>query len=100
MPFWPRSVLAELMLPDGAHNRDQDWTLFFLNQPIPESARLRQQPAAAKTDVKKGPVLECYVYIYTESSQGWEMLGDDKRKIRLDQDAIVILDTDRTMYAS
>ena len=28
----PGSVLAELMLPDGAHNRDHDWTIFFLNQ--------------------------------------------------------------------
>jgi len=24
------------MLPDGAHNRDQDWTIFFLNQALPE----------------------------------------------------------------
>jgi len=30
------SILAELMLPDGAHNRDQDWTIFFLNQALPE----------------------------------------------------------------
>ncbi|KAI8816280.1 docking domain of Afi1 for Arf3 in vesicle trafficking-domain-containing protein [Fimicolochytrium jonesii] len=25
-------VLAELMLPDGAHLRDEDWTMFLLNQ--------------------------------------------------------------------
>ncbi|KAF9585446.1 hypothetical protein BGW38_002360 [Lunasporangiospora selenospora] len=25
-------VLAELMLPDGAHLRSEDWTIFFLNQ--------------------------------------------------------------------
>ncbi|KAI8461707.1 docking domain of Afi1 for Arf3 in vesicle trafficking-domain-containing protein [Phakopsora pachyrhizi] len=25
-------VLAELMLPDGAHDRNEDWTVFFLNQ--------------------------------------------------------------------
>jgi hypothetical protein len=25
-------TLAELMLPDGAHLRENDWTLFFLNQ--------------------------------------------------------------------
>ena len=30
------SILAELMLPDGAHNREQDWTVFFLNQNMPE----------------------------------------------------------------
>ena len=28
------SMLAELMLPDGAHLREEDWTMFFLNQPI------------------------------------------------------------------
>eukprot|EP01112_Ceratiomyxa_fruticulosa_P006401 TRINITY_DN171_c0_g1_i4.p1 TRINITY_DN171_c0_g1~~TRINITY_DN171_c0_g1_i4.p1 ORF type:complete len:741 (+),score=159.44 TRINITY_DN171_c0_g1_i4:381-2603(+) len=26
------SLLAEFMLPDGAHKRDDDWTLFFLNR--------------------------------------------------------------------
>ncbi|KAJ3053403.1 hypothetical protein HK097_004379, partial [Rhizophlyctis rosea] len=26
------AVLAELMLPDGAHLREEDWTMFFLNQ--------------------------------------------------------------------
>ncbi|CAG8498080.1 7464_t:CDS:10 [Ambispora gerdemannii] len=28
-------LLAELMLPDGAHLRPEDWTVFFLNQTIP-----------------------------------------------------------------
>ncbi|RKP15044.1 docking domain of Afi1 for Arf3 in vesicle trafficking-domain-containing protein [Piptocephalis cylindrospora] len=28
-------VLAELMLPDGAHLREEDWTVFFLNQQAP-----------------------------------------------------------------
>jgi hypothetical protein len=26
------STLAELMLPDGAHLRQEDWTIFYLNQ--------------------------------------------------------------------
>lgn len=25
-------MLAELMLPDGTHTRDQDWTIFFLHK--------------------------------------------------------------------
>ncbi|KAJ2161069.1 hypothetical protein GGF46_001740 [Coemansia sp. RSA 552] len=29
------SHLAELMLPDGAHARESDWTMFFLNQKAP-----------------------------------------------------------------
>ncbi|KAJ1650735.1 hypothetical protein IWQ61_008536 [Dispira simplex] len=28
-------MLAELMLPDGAHMRENDWTIFFLNQEVP-----------------------------------------------------------------
>ncbi|RKO93362.1 docking domain of Afi1 for Arf3 in vesicle trafficking-domain-containing protein [Blyttiomyces helicus] len=28
-------ILAELMLPDGAHVREEDWTMFFLNQRAP-----------------------------------------------------------------
>jgi hypothetical protein len=32
------SVLAELMLPDGAHLRTEDWTVFFLNQNIQEAS--------------------------------------------------------------
>lgn len=30
--FLDRSLLAEHMLPDGAHDRPQDWTTFYLNQ--------------------------------------------------------------------
>lgn len=30
------SVLSELMLPDGAHLRAEDWTIFCLNQTIPD----------------------------------------------------------------
>lgn len=30
--FLASSLLAELMLPDGAHQRTEDWTIFYLNQ--------------------------------------------------------------------
>lgn len=39
-------MLADLMLPDGAHDRTEDWTVFFLNQ----TAALTVQPSAAPTD--------------------------------------------------
>jgi len=32
LDFEWHSMLAELMLPDGAHTRDQDWTIFFLHK--------------------------------------------------------------------
>ena len=30
------SILSELMLPDGAHLRAEDWTIFCLNQLTPD----------------------------------------------------------------
>ncbi|CAG8793180.1 17211_t:CDS:2, partial [Acaulospora morrowiae] len=33
-------LLAELMLPDGAHLRAEDWTVFFLNQTIPDPDKI------------------------------------------------------------
>ncbi|KAI8326422.1 docking domain of Afi1 for Arf3 in vesicle trafficking-domain-containing protein, partial [Choanephora cucurbitarum] len=42
-------VLSELMLPDGAHLRAEDWTIFCLNQMIPDPD---QQPKIADSDNK------------------------------------------------
>ncbi|KAI8072518.1 docking domain of Afi1 for Arf3 in vesicle trafficking-domain-containing protein [Gongronella butleri] len=36
------SVLSELMLPDGAHLRSEDWTIFYLNQMIPDMTNEKQ----------------------------------------------------------
>ncbi|CAJ0769249.1 13784_t:CDS:1, partial [Entrophospora sp. SA101] len=33
-------LLAELMLPDGAHLRTEDWTVFFLNQKTPDPDKI------------------------------------------------------------
>ena len=49
-----RSVLAELMLPDGAHNRDQDWTVFFLNQTAPAAVRAHPPPHPQPIDAEGG----------------------------------------------
>jgi len=32
IPHTSHSLLAEHMLPDGAHDRPEDWTVFYLNQ--------------------------------------------------------------------
>ncbi|CAJ0888083.1 13504_t:CDS:10 [Entrophospora sp. SA101] len=34
------NLLAELMLPDGAHLRTEDWTVFFLNQKTPDPDKI------------------------------------------------------------
>jgi len=43
-------LLAELMLPEGAHNHFQDWTVFMLNRPSQEP------PEPARPTVKRWPV--------------------------------------------
>lgn len=41
-------MLAELMLPDGAHVRSQDWTIFFLHKDTAEVDERRERKAAKK----------------------------------------------------
>ena len=36
-------MLAELMLPDGAHLRDEDWTIFFLHKDTTEEEGLKEE---------------------------------------------------------
>lgn len=43
-------LLAELMLPEGAHNHFQDWTVFMLNRPSQEP------PEPVRPTVKRWPV--------------------------------------------
>ncbi|OAV92008.1 hypothetical protein PTTG_03586 [Puccinia triticina 1-1 BBBD Race 1] len=46
-------VLADLMLPDGAHDRNEDWTVFFLNQTprltVTNNSHLINQPQSTPT---------------------------------------------------
>ncbi|KCV73453.1 hypothetical protein H696_00987 [Fonticula alba] len=137
-------LLAELMLPDGAHNREQDWTTFGLN--LPHIVRAEQAREAAKTSssgsdangttgkslaeqasdrltqaaerlaharevvlqfLKERDLLppppepappavgyvariDCVVYQYTESSQDWEPLHNDRIPVRLSNTKIQI----------
>lgn len=42
------NMLAELMLPDQAHVRNQDWTIFFLHKDTSEEAERAENAAAEK----------------------------------------------------
>lgn len=53
-PF-PISILAELMLPDGAHMRSEDWTIFFLNQHIPDPEKIDAE--ADQDEAERKPLL-------------------------------------------
>jgi len=46
-------ILAELMLPDGAHARSEDWTVFFLKQTSPR-ARNKRASAMGHTSGASG----------------------------------------------
>jgi hypothetical protein len=43
------------MLPDGAHMRSEDWTVFFLNQTIEETEKSSQRKDEG--DVEEKPLL-------------------------------------------
>lgn len=50
-------VLAEFMLPDGAHKRQDDWTVFFLNRPGQSEAlrdSMKADPSKPSTAKGKG----------------------------------------------
>ncbi|XP_004349898.1 hypothetical protein CAOG_01378 [Capsaspora owczarzaki ATCC 30864] len=89
------SLLAELMLPDGVHNREEDWTIFFLNQTAPEhdSAKgSKSMPSDNKTPAVTS--LDAFVYEFTEATQGWSQLGTDTMKVYLERNALRIAGPD------
>lgn len=50
------SILSELMLPDGAHLRAEDWTIFCLNQKIPDPDADHNN-ATAREEEREKPLL-------------------------------------------
>ncbi|RUP42959.1 hypothetical protein BC936DRAFT_137837 [Jimgerdemannia flammicorona] len=51
-PGTDEGILAELMLPDGAHMRSEDWTIFFLNQRIPDPENIDAEDNQDEADRK------------------------------------------------
>ncbi|KAK0544318.1 hypothetical protein OC846_006120 [Tilletia horrida] len=48
-------ILAELMLPDGAHARSEDWTVFFLKQTSPRARQPTSGDGSDSTNAAKDP---------------------------------------------
>lgn len=111
-------MLAEFMLPDGAHKREDDWTVFFLNRPGQEGVL----GDSSKAKPKKKPFvfllllshhntfthtrislsresLEAFVYRFDqkEAGSGWKLVGPGKRRVAL-TDPIQIFDGDREIF--
>jgi hypothetical protein len=63
------SILAELMLPDGAHNRSEDWTMFFLNREMPKRSKpITPQP-------RKQKAISISVLRFNDTAQGTPFSG-------------------------
>ncbi|KAJ3200779.1 hypothetical protein HDU67_001812, partial [Dinochytrium kinnereticum] len=88
--------LAELMLPDGAHLREEDWTMFFLNQrspsnndaiPTVQRQRRGQDNTASTTNSKL--VLDAHGYTFQQGN--WRTISSKPRvNISLDDTQITI----------
>ncbi|KAJ3170362.1 hypothetical protein HDU88_008990 [Geranomyces variabilis] len=70
-------VLSELMLPDGAHNREEDWTMFLLNQTEAADEKTRRARRLEEF-IRIHPdhsALTATAYRYDTETKEWSMLG-------------------------
>lgn len=75
-----KQVLAEFMLPDGAHNRDDDWTAFFLWRPTVKG-KFRDSKFFDEVDEpvkRKFPVLNAYVHKFDSTATTAEWVSQSK----------------------
>jgi len=85
--------LAELMLPDGAHLREEDWTFFILNQHIVEETTLnhseQQDTFISEGFLKFQPVISANCYIFKDGF--WNKIVEyDEIYVQLFQNKIVL----------
>eukprot|EP00026_Physarum_polycephalum_P003239 Phypoly_transcript_03249.p1 GENE.Phypoly_transcript_03249~~Phypoly_transcript_03249.p1 ORF type:complete len:784 (+),score=142.64 Phypoly_transcript_03249:155-2506(+) len=99
-------LLAELMLPDGAHKRDDDWTVFFLNRSDADGEstnanKKKRRPTRPAEPVAPppapSPVIVAFIYQYSANTeeQGWVMLSPDLMNITLNPTNIVVESPDK-----
>mmetsp|Transcript_12445 Transcript_12445/g.31025 ORF Transcript_12445/g.31025 Transcript_12445/m.31025 type:complete len:584 (-) Transcript_12445:117-1868(-) len=65
-PVTDDSLIAELMIPEGVHDRFQDWTIFMLNRP----------PLSASPVARKWPV-QAYKYEGQVPDGQWKLASSD-----------------------
>ncbi|KAI8851201.1 docking domain of Afi1 for Arf3 in vesicle trafficking-domain-containing protein [Chytridium lagenaria] len=76
-------VLAELMLPDGAHLREEDWTMFFLNQRTPNqndavpTVQRQRRNQGADTSKNGNLTIDAHGYSYVQGS--WRTISTKPR---------------------
>ncbi|KNC97600.1 uncharacterized protein SPPG_07069 [Spizellomyces punctatus DAOM BR117] len=69
-------MLADLMLPDGAHLREEDWTMFFLNQPIMGQESGSETLTSNIPDHIRHSLLPASAYQY-DANRGWSTIGPE-----------------------
>ncbi|KAF2073339.1 hypothetical protein CYY_005357 [Polysphondylium violaceum] len=98
------ALLAEFMLPDGSHKRNDDWTVFFLNRPDPEGhlTKTKKQPTKPKPEKPIGNSIEAFIYSFSESDEekGWVMLDSDKLVVQFYQNHIHIYGKGNSKYST
>ncbi|KNC53781.1 uncharacterized protein AMSG_09499 [Thecamonas trahens ATCC 50062] len=91
--------LAELMLPDGAHNREEDWTVFFINRD--ENEQVLGSSAAAASEsradeaAERQVVLEAWTYQFNPEMDEWQQLDDDMKLLVLLPTEIIVCQRNR-----
>jgi len=92
IPDVEEQSLAEYMLPDGAHDREEDWTIFFLNRGLEDEkpVQVEAQPQEFRPVSKLWKPIQAYIYGLKEDSEGWEMMGNERKLIMMDTDRIII----------
>ncbi|KAJ3146864.1 hypothetical protein HDU86_008360 [Geranomyces michiganensis] len=68
-------VLSELMLPDGAHNREEDWTMFLLNQTEAADEKTRRARRLEEFIRVHPDALTATAYKYDSEAKEWSMFG-------------------------
>ena len=92
------------MLPDGAHNREEDWTVFFINRDDEDSmggASLGQAGSSSGADKggdessERQVVIEAWTYQYDAEANEWQQLDDDMKLLVLHPTEIIVSQRNR-----
>lgn len=70
-------MLAELMLPDQAHMRNQDWTIFFLHKDTSQEEEDQESQAKAERKIRRQRRRDRAAGILNEDEEDMEDYGED-----------------------
>lgn len=71
------NMLAELMLPDQAHMRNQDWTIFFLHKDTSQEEEDQEKQAKAERKRRRQRRLDRAAGIITEDAEDDEDVANN-----------------------